>query len=184
MPEDKTLSQKIYESRIIVLNGEVNNESAAQVIFQLLNMEKEDPTKDIYLYINSPGGSVTDGLAIYDTMNYIRCDVATVCFGMAASMGAFLLCCGTKGKRMALPNSNILIHQPLVGLGGMQQQTDIAILAKNMLRTRDKLEVIFSEKTGKTVAQIHTDIERDNYMSADEALAYGLIDKILLPNAK
>lgn len=181
MPDEKSLSQKIYESRIIVLNGEVNNESAAQVIFQLLSMEKEDPTKDIYLYINSPGGSVTDGLAIYDTMNYVRCDVATVCFGMAASMGAFLLTCGAKGKRMALPNANVLIHQPLIGLGGMQQQTDIEIIAKNMLKTREKLERIFSEKTGKSVEQIHRDIERDNYMSADEALAYGLIDKLLLP---
>lgn len=181
MAEEKSLSQKIYESRIIVLNGEVNHESAAQVIFQLLSMEKEDPTKDIYLYINSPGGSVTDGLAIYDTMNYVRCDVATVCFGMAASMGAFLLACGTKGKRMSLPNANILIHQPLIGLGGMQQQTDIAIIAKNMLKTREKLEHIFSEKTGKSIEQIHQDIERDNYMSADEALAYGLIDKLLLP---
>lgn len=180
MSENKTLAQKIYDSRVIVLNGEVNNESATQVIFQMLSMEKENPREDIYLYINSPGGSVTDGLAIYDTMNYLQCDVATVCYGMAASMGAFLLACGTKGKRMALPNSSILIHQPLVGLGGMQQQTDIAIIAKNMLRTREKLEKIFADQTGQPIEKIHDDIERDNYLSAEEALQYGLIDKILM----
>jgi ATP-dependent Clp protease, protease subunit len=179
MQNDKTLNQKVYDSRIIILNGEVNNESATNVIFQMLSMENEDPTKDIFLYINSPGGSVTDGLAIYDTINYLRCDVSTVCYGMAASMGAFLLTCGTKGKRLALPNANILIHQPLIGLGGMQQQTDIEIIAKNMLKTREKLERIFSEKTGKPVEVIHKDIERDNYLTADEALQYGLIDKIL-----
>lgn len=182
MEAKKSLADKIYESRIIVLNGEVNAESAANVIFQLLNMAKENPNKDIFLYINSPGGSVSDGLAIYDTMRYIKPDVATVCYGLAASMGSFLLSSGQKGKRYALPHANILIHQPLVGLRGTQQQTDIGILAKQMDKTRALLEKILAENTGKPLETINKDTERDNYMSAEEALTYGLIDEILWPN--
>jgi ATP-dependent Clp protease protease subunit len=181
MSESKSLADKIYENRIIVINGEINSETAANVIFQLLNMEKEDSSKDIYLYINSPGGSVNDGLAIYDTMNYVKPDVATVCFGTAASMGSFLLSSGAKGKRSALPNSNILIHQPLIGLNGIQQQTDIEIIAKNLAKTRAKLESILAKNTNKTIEVIHKDSERDYYMSAEDALEYGLIDHILSP---
>lgn len=184
MKESKSLSEKIYENRIIVINGEINSETAVNVIFQLLNLEKEDPDSDIFLYINSPGGSVPDGLAIYDTMNYIKPDVATVCFGTAASMGSFLLSSGAKGKRSALPNSNILIHQPLIGLNGVQQQTDIEIIAKNMARTREKLEYILSKNTDKPLDVIHRDLERDYYMTAQEALEYGLIDQILEPYKK
>lgn len=184
MSEQQSLAEKIYKSRIIVLNGQVNSESAANVIFQLLNMEKEDPNKDIFLYINSPGGSVTDGLAIYDTMQYIKPDVATVCFGMAASMGSFLLSSGTKGKRYALPHSNILIHQPLIGLQGTQQQTDIGILSRQMDKTRVVLEKILAKNTGQTLEKIHKDTDRDLYMTAEEALAYGLIDEILWPTEK
>ncbi len=176
--------EKIYESRIVVLNGVVDENSSARIIFELLNLEKEDPDKDIYLYINSPGGSVPNGLAIYDTMNYIKPDVATVCFGVAASMGSFLLSSGKKGKRAALPNSLILIHQPLAGMGGAQQQTDIKILADQIEKTRVKLEQMLAENTGQTIEQINKDTERDYYMTAEEALEYGLIDIILYPEEK
>lgn len=182
MSEKKSLGQKIYESRIIILNGEVNSESAAEIIFQLLSLEKEDPNKDILLYINSPGGSVTDGLAIYDTMNFVKPDVATVCFGMAASMGSFLLSSGAKGKRYALPHSDILIHQPLVGLQGYQQQTEIDILSVHLNKTRVLLEEILAKNTGQPIDKIHKDTERNYYMSAEEALEYGLIDAVLWPS--
>lgn len=184
MDEKTTLAEKIYKSRIIILNGEINANSAANVIFQLLNMEKEDPEKDIFLYINSPGGSVSDGLAIYDTMQYIKPDVATVCFGMAASMGSFLLSSGKKGKRYSLPHSNILIHQPMVGLQGVQQQTDVGILARQMDKTRVLLEKILAKNTGQTLEKINRDTERDNYLSAEEALEYGIIDEVLWPDAE
>ena len=147
------------------------------MVAQLLYLEAQDPDKDISFYINSPGGSVTAGMAIYDTMNFIKCDVSTVCIGMAASMGAFLLSAGTKGKRFALPNSEIMIHQPLGGAKG--QATDIKIQAELILRTRDKLNSILSKNTGKSIEEISRDTERDNYMTADQALAYGLIDKVI-----
>lgn len=181
MDPEQTLSEKIHNSRIVILNGEVNSQSAAQIIFEMLSLEKENPNSDIFFYINSPGGSVPDGLAIYDTMQYIKPDVVTVCFGTAASMGSFLLSSGTKGKRAALPHSQILIHQPMVGLNGVQQQTDITILSKHMERTRVTLEKIMARNMNKSVEQIHTDTERDFYMTAEEALDYGLIDKILYP---
>lgn len=179
-----SLSQKIYASRIIILNGVVDNQSSAEIIFQMLSMEKENSKEDIYLYINSPGGSIVDGLAIYDTMRFIKPDVATVCIGQASSMGAFLLAAGTKGKRSALPHSTILIHQPLTGgnSGGYQQQTDFEILASRLLKTRNTLEHILSENTGQTLERIHKDSERDYYMTASEALEYGIIDTILKPS--
>ncbi len=170
---------RLLTDRIIMLSDQVNDTTASLVVAQLLFLESQDTEKDISLYINSPGGSVTAGMAIYDTMNYIKCDVSTICIGMAASMGAFLLSAGAKGKRIALPNSEILIHQPLIsgGLGG--QQTDIMIHAKNLERTRDRLESILAANTGKTVEEIHDACERDNYMTAQEALEYGLIDKVI-----
>lgn len=168
---------RLLNDRIIFLSDEVNDATASLVVAQLLYLEAQDPDKDISFYINSPGGSVTAGMAIYDTMNFIKCDVSTVCIGMAASMGAFLLSAGTKGKRYALPNSEIMIHQPLGGAKG--QATDIKIQAELILRTRDRLNKILAQNTGKSVEQIAHDTERDNYMTADEALAYGLIDKVI-----
>ncbi len=168
---------RLLKERIIFLGEEVNETTASLVVAQLLFLESEDPGKDINLYINSPGGSVTAGMAIFDTMNYIKCDVSTICIGMAASMGAFLLAGGTKGKRFALPNSEIMIHQPLGGAKG--QATEIEIAAKHILRTREKLNNILAERTGQPLDVIQKDTERDNYMTADEAMAYGLIDQIM-----
>ena len=168
---------RLLNDRIIFLSDEVNDATASLVVAQLLYLEAQDPDKDISFYINSPGGSVTAGMAIYDTMNFIKCDVSTVCIGMAASMGAFLLSAGTKGKRFALPNSEIMIHQPLGGAKG--QATDIKIQAELILRTRDRLNAILAKNTGKSIEEIARDIERDNYMTADQALAYGLIDKVI-----
>jgi len=160
-----------------VLSDEVNDVTASLVVAQLLFLESENPDKDIQLYINSPGGSVTSGMAIYDTMQFIKCDVSTICMGMAASMGAFLLAAGAKGKRFSLPNSEIMIHQPLGGAKG--QATDIQIQAEQILKIKDKLNRILSERTGQPLEKVVADTERDNYMSAQEALEYGLIDKIM-----
>ncbi len=168
---------RLLKDRIIFLGEEVNETTAGLVIAQLLFLESEDPGKDIHLYINSPGGVVTAGLAIYDTMNYIKCDVETICIGLAASMGAFLLAGGTKGKRFALPNAEIMIHQPSGGSKG--QATDIQIVADNILKTKKRLNTILSENTGKPYDVIAADTERDNYMSADEAKEYGLIDGVI-----
>ena len=168
---------RLLNDRIIFLSDEVNDATASLVVAQMLFLEGQDPDKDIAFYINSPGGSVTAGMAIYDTMNFIKCDVSTICIGMAASMGAFLLSAGTKGKRFALPNSEIMIHQPLGGARG--QATDIKIQADLILRTRERLNRILAANTGKSVEEIARDTERDNYMTAEEALSYGLIDKIL-----
>ena len=167
---------RLLNDRIVILSDEVNDTTASLVVAQLLYLEAQDPDKDISLYINSPGGSITSGMAIYDTMNYIRCDVSTVCIGMAASMGAFLLAAGAKGKRIALPNSEIMIHQPLGGMQG--QATDIKIHADHILRIKDKMNRILAENTGKPLKTIEKDTERDNFMTAQEALEYGLIDKI------
>ncbi|MBR2388431.1 MAG: ATP-dependent Clp endopeptidase proteolytic subunit ClpP [Clostridia bacterium] len=167
---------RLLNDRIIFLSDEVNDATASLVVAQLLFLEAQDPDKDIYFYINSPGGSVTAGMAIYDTMKFIKCDVSTICIGMAASMGAFLLSSGTKGKRIALPNSEIMIHQPLGGAKG--QATDIKIQAELILRTRDNLNRILAENTGKSVEEIARDTERDNFMTSKQALEYGLIDKI------
>ena len=168
---------RLLNDRIILLNEEVNSASAGVIVAQLLYLEGQDASKDISLYINSPGGSVTDGLAIYDTMQYIKCDVSTICLGMAASLGAFLLAAGTKGKRYALPNAEIMIHQPSGGAKG--QATDISIHANHILKTKERLNKILSEKTGQSFETIAKDTERDNFMSAQEAQAYGLIDKVI-----
>ena len=168
---------RLLNDRIIVLSDEVNDATASLVVAQLLYLEAQDPEKDISLYINSPGGSVTAGFAIYDTMQYIKCDVSTICMGMAASMGAFLLSAGAKGKRYALPNSDIMIHQPPGGAQG--QATEIEITAKHILKTKAKLNKILAENTGKPIEVIAQDTERDNFMSAEEALEYGLIDKVI-----
>ena len=168
---------RLLNDRIIFLSDEVNDATASLVVAQMLFLEAQDPDKDIAFYINSPGGSVTAGMAIYDTMNYIKCDVSTICIGMAASMGAFLLSAGTKGKRIALPHSEIMIHQPLGGAQG--QASDIKIRAELILRTRDMLNKILSENTGKPIEQIEKDTDRDNFMTAQQALEYGLIDRIL-----
>lgn len=168
---------RLLKDRIIFLGEEVTDVSASVVVAQLLFLEAEDPGKDINLYINSPGGSVTAGMAIYDTMNFIKCDVSTICIGMAASMGAFLLAGGAKGKRMALPNAEVMIHQPSGGARG--QATDIKIVADNILKTKRKLNEILAANTGKPLDIIEIDTERDNYMSAEEAKAYGLIDSII-----
>ncbi|MBQ4350023.1 MAG: ATP-dependent Clp endopeptidase proteolytic subunit ClpP [Clostridia bacterium] len=168
---------RLLNERIIFLADEVNDVTASLVVAQLLYLESEDPDADISLYINSPGGSVTAGLAIYDTMNFIKCDVSTICVGMAASMGAFLLSSGAKGKRLALPNSEIMIHQPSGGSQG--QATDIKIQAEHILKIKDRLNQILAENTGKPIDVIAADTERDNFMSADEAQAYGLIDKVI-----
>ena len=172
---------RLLNDRIIFLSDEVNDVTASLVVAQMLFLEAEDPDKDISLYINSPGGSVTAGMAIYDTMNFIKCDVSTICIGMAASMGAFLLAAGAKGKRIALPNSEIMIHQPLGGAKG--QATDIKIQADLILRTRDNLNRILAENTGKSIEEIARDTERDNFMTSAQALEYGLIDKILTKRA-
>ena len=168
---------RLLNARIIFLGEEVTDVSANLIVAQLLFLESEDPGKDIHMYINSPGGSVSAGLAIYDTMQYIKCDVSTICIGMAASMGAFLLAGGTKGKRMALPNSEIMIHQPSGGAQG--QATEIKIVAEQILKTKRKLNEILAANTGKPLEQIEIDTERDNYMSAEEAKAYGLIDNVI-----
>ena len=168
---------RLLKDRIIFLGEEVNDTTASLVVAQLLFLESEDPNKDISLYINSPGGSVSAGLAIYDTMNYIKCDVSTICIGMAASMGAFLLAGGAKGKRMALPNADVMIHQPSGGAQG--QATEIKIVAEKILKTRKKLNEILAANTGQPLEVIERDTERDNYMTAEEAMAYGLIDKVI-----
>jgi ATP-dependent Clp protease protease subunit len=168
---------RLLNDRIVMLNEEVNSASASVVVAQLLYLESQDPTKDISLYINSPGGSVTDGFAIYDTMQYIKCDVSTICMGMAASMGAFLLAAGAKGKRIALPNSTIMTHQPLGGYKG--QATDMEIHTRYMLDIKARLNKILSENTGKPLDIIKNDTERDNFMTAQQALEYGLIDKVI-----
>ena len=168
---------RLINDRIVMLNEEVNSATASIVVAQLLYLESQDPTKDISLYINSPGGSVTDGFAIYDTMKYIKCDVSTICMGMAASMGAFLLSAGTKGKRIALPNSTIMIHQPLGGYKG--QATDMEIHTKYMLDIKARLNQILSDNTGKPLDVIKNDTERDNFMTAQQAMEYGLIDKVI-----
>lgn len=168
---------RLLNDRIIMLTDEVNDATSSLVVAQLLYLEGQDPAKDISLYINSPGGSVTAGLAIYDTMQYVKCDVSTICMGMAASMGAFLLTAGAKGKRYALPNSDIMIHQPSGGTQG--QATDIKIQADHMLQIKKKLNEIFSERTGQPIEVIAKDTERDNFMTAEEAVRYGLIDKVI-----
>ena len=170
---------RLLKDRIIFLGGEVTDDEANLIVAQMLFLEADDPDKDISLYINSPGGSITAGMAIYDTMQYIRCDVSTICIGMAASMGAFLLAAGAKGKRRALPNGEILIHQPLGGARG--QATEVAIHAEQLIKTREKMNKIVAERTGQTVEQIALDTERDHYMTAEEALKYGLIDEIIPP---
>ncbi|MBQ7783856.1 MAG: ATP-dependent Clp endopeptidase proteolytic subunit ClpP [Oscillospiraceae bacterium] len=171
---------RLLNDRIIILSEDVNNTTASLVIAQMLFLEGQDPEKDISFYINSPGGVITAGMAIYDTMQYIKCDVSTICMGMAASMGAFLLSAGTKGKRLALPNAEIMIHQPLISGGGISGQcTDIKIHSDHMVFTRQKLNRILSENTGKPLEVIERDTERDNYMTAEQAMEYGLIDKVI-----
>ncbi|MBQ1935165.1 MAG: ATP-dependent Clp endopeptidase proteolytic subunit ClpP [Clostridia bacterium] len=169
---------RLLSDRIIILSDEVNDTTASLVVAQMLYLESQDPDKDISLYINSPGGAITAGMAIYDTMNFIKCDVSTICIGMAASMGAFLLAAGAKGKRYALPNSEIMIHQPLGGARG--QATDIKIHADHIIRTRERLNKILAEKTGQPLEVIERDTERDNFMTSDEAKAYGLIDEVFV----
>ena len=168
---------RLLNDRIIFLADEVNDTTASLVVAQLLYLEAQDPDKDIDLYINSPGGSISAGMAIYDTMNFIKCDVSTICIGMAASMGAFLLAAGTKGKRIALPNSEIMIHQPLGGMQG--QASDIKIHADHIVKTKEKMNRILAEKTGKPYEQVCLDTDRDNFLSAQAALEYGLIDKVI-----
>ena len=168
---------RLLNDRIIVLSDEVNSQTASLVVAQLLFLEGQDNEKDINLYINSPGGSVTDGMAIYDTLQYIKCDVSTICIGMAASMGAFLLSSGAKGKRICLPNAEVMIHQPLGQTQG--QATEIEIAANHILRTKKKLNSILAANCGKTVEEVTADTERDNWLSAEEALAYGLVDKVI-----
>jgi len=171
---------RLLKDRIIMLSEDVNSASANVIIAEMLFLESEDPDKEIHFYINSPGGSIVDGMAIVDTMNYIKCPVSTICVGMAASMGSVLLACGAKGKRYATPNSEILIHQPLIGGHGLSgQTTDIKIHTDHLVKTREKLNQLLSEKTGQPIEKIWTDTERDNYMTAEEALQYGLIDEIL-----
>ena len=168
---------RLLNDRIIMLSEEVNDTTASLIVAQLLYLESQDPDKDINFYINSPGGSITAGMAIYDTMKYIKCDVSTICIGMAASMGAFLLAAGTPGKRLALPNSEIMIHQPLSGMQG--QATDIKIHADRIIRIKERLNSMLAEATGKSIDVIERDTERDNFMTADEAMAYGLIDRVI-----
>ncbi len=170
---------RLLKERIIFLGEEVNDTTASLVIAQLLFLESEDPTKDIYLYINSPGGSVSAGFGIFDTMNYIKCDVATICVGMAASMGAFLLAGGAKGKRMALPNAEIMIHQPMGGMPGGSQASDMEITTKHILQTKRKINEILAKETGKSVEILEKDTDRDNWLSAAEAKEYGLIDVVV-----
>ena len=173
---------RLLEDRIIFLGEEVNDASASLVVAQMLYLEAKDPDKDIQLYINSPGGSITAGMAIYDTMQYIKCDVSTICIGMAASMGAFLLTAGAKGKRFALPNSEVMIHQPLGGMQG--QATDIKIHADRIIKMRETLNKIMAERTGQSLEKITLDTERDNFMSAEEAKEYGLIDEVIVSRTK
>ncbi|HBJ18225.1 MAG TPA: ATP-dependent Clp endopeptidase proteolytic subunit ClpP [Clostridiales bacterium] len=168
---------RLLNDRIIFLSDEVNDTTASLIVAQMLYLEAQDPDKDIYFYINSPGGSISSGMAIYDTMNYIKCDVSTICVGMAASMGAFLLSSGAKGKRFALPNAEIMIHQPLGGMQG--QASDIKIHADHILKIRDKMNTLLSEQTGKPLETIRKDTDRDNFLSAEEAREYGLIDKVI-----
>ncbi len=170
---------RLLNDRIIMLCDQVNDTTASLVIAQMLYLEGQDPEKDIDLYINSPGGSISAGLAIYDTMKYIKCDVSTICIGMAASMGAFLLSSGTKGKRFALPNSEVMIHQPLIGGGVGGQATEIKIISDHLIQTRENLNRMLAENTGKSIEEIARDTERDNYLSAQEAMEYGLIDKVI-----
>ncbi len=170
---------RLLKDRIIFLSEDVNHVTASLVVAQMLFLESEDPDKEISFYINSPGGSITDGMAIVDTMNYIKCPVSTICVGLAASMGSVLLACGAKGKRFATPNAEVLIHQPLISGGLAGQTTEIKIHADHMVKTREKLNKLLSEKTGQTLEQIEKDTERDHYMTAEEALNYGLIDGIL-----
>ena len=171
---------RLLNDRIIILSEDVNSASASIVVAELLFLEAQDPDKDIQFYINSPGGSITDGMAIYDTMRYIKCDVSTICVGMAASMASFLLAAGAKGKRLALPNSEILIHQPLIGGGGISgQTTDVKIHADHLVYTRDKMNRLLSEMTGQILETIQRDTERDNYMTAQQAMEYGIIDKVI-----
>ncbi|HIU45720.1 MAG TPA: ATP-dependent Clp endopeptidase proteolytic subunit ClpP [Candidatus Fimadaptatus faecigallinarum] len=170
---------RLLKDRIVFLGGEIDDDTANIIVAQLLFLEMDDPDQDISLYINSPGGSVTAGMAIFDTMRYLKCEVSTLCVGMAASMGAFLLAAGAKGKRKALPNAEVMIHQPSGGARG--QATDIAIQAEQILKTKRKMNQLLSEMTGQPLETIEKDVERDNYMSADEALAYGLIDEIIKP---
>ena len=173
---------RLLKDRIIMLSGEINDTVSNLVVAQLLFLESEDPDKDIYLYINSPGGSITSGMAIYDTMQYIKPDVSTICIGMAASMGSFLLSSGAKGKRFALPNSEIMIHQPLGGFQG--QATDFDIHAKRILKIKESLNKILSENTNQPIEKIKSDVERDYFMTADEAMNYGLVDKVMTKNEK
>lgn len=174
------LYSRLLNDRIIVLFDQVTDDSASLVVSQLLYLESQDSEKDINLYINSPGGSITAGMAIYDTMNYVKCDVSTICMGMAASMGAFLLSSGAKGKRFALPNSEIMIHQPLIGGGGLSGQcTDIKIHSDHLIRTREKLNEILAQNTGKPLEVIQQDTERDNFLTAQQAMEYGLVDKVI-----
>ena len=173
---------RLLKDRIIFLGDQVNDHTASLIVAQLLHLESEDPDKDIFLYINSPGGSITAGMAIYDTMQYIKPDVATICVGMAASMGAFLLTAGAKGKRFALPNSEIMIHQPSGGASG--QATDVTIHAEWLLKTKDKMNKLMSEMTGQPLERLQRDVERDHFMSAQEALEYGIVDEIYQPKPK
>lgn len=170
---------RLLNDRIVFLGEAIDDAVANTVVAQLLHLESADPDKDISLYVNSPGGSVSAGLAIYDTMNYIRCDVSTICMGMAASMASVLMAAGAPGKRFILPNAQIMIHQPMGGSGERTQQTDFEIIAKEMRKTRDRLEGILAKHTGQTIEKVHADSERDNWMSAEEALAYGLADKVV-----
>lgn len=176
---------RLLNDRIIFLSDEVNDTTASLVVAQLLFLEAQDPDKDISLYINSPGGSITAGMAIYDTMNYIKCDVSTICVGMAASMGAFLLAAGEKGKRFALPNSEVMIHQPLIAGGGLSgQTTDIKIYTDHLVNTKKKMNEILAERTGQTYEKLCEDTERDNFMTAQEAKEYGLIDEVIVKASK
>jgi ATP-dependent Clp protease protease subunit len=170
---------RLLNDRIVMLHEDVNHVTSSLIVAQLLFLEGQDPDKDIYLYINSPGGSITDGMAIYDTMNYIKCDVATICLGMAASMGSFLLAAGAKGKRSALPNSEVMIHQPLIrgGIGG--QASDIKIRSDHIIKTKEKMNILLSEMTGQKLETIQRDTDRDTFMTAQEALEYGLVDKVM-----
>lgn len=178
--ESYDIYSRLLKDRIIMLSGEVTDESASLITAQLLFLESEDPDKDIYLYINSPGGLVTAGMQIYDTMNYIKCNVSTICMGIAASMGAFLFSSGEKGKRFILPNAEVMIHQPLGGFQG--QATDIGIHAKRIIKMKEHLNKILSKNTGKSYEQVCNDTERDNFLDAEEAVAYGLADKVIIKN--
>lgn len=173
---------RLLKDRIVFLSGEIEDSMANLAVAQMIFLEAEDPDKDIFLYINSPGGSVTAGMAIFDTMQHIKCDVSTICIGLAASMGAFLLAAGAKGKRKVLPNSEVMIHQPSGGTRG--QATDIAIHAEHIIKTKKKMNAILAERTGQPIEKIEADTERDNFMSAEEALAYGLVDEIIPPKSK